>query len=80
MRVRAAAAGKASHFRDLPASNFAVGWQPGAAMTLDEKLDEALKETFPASDAFWLAPDAALLQSTEETIVTKCSEPIDRST
>jgi hypothetical protein len=49
-------------------------------MTLDEKLDEALKETFPASDAFWLPPDAALLQSMEETIVTKCSEPIDRST
>ena len=26
-------------------------------MTLDEKLDEALKETFPASDAFYLSPD-----------------------
>lgn len=26
-------------------------------MTLDEKLDEALKETFPASDAFWLPPE-----------------------
>jgi hypothetical protein len=26
-------------------------------MTPDEKLDEALKETFPASDAFWLEPD-----------------------
>lgn len=25
--------------------------------TLDEKLDEALKETFPASDAFALFPD-----------------------
>jgi hypothetical protein len=49
-------------------------------MTLDEKLDEALKETFPASDAFWLPPDAAWLQSMEKTIVTKCSEPIDRST
>jgi len=26
-------------------------------MTPDEKLDEALKETFPASDAFWLPPE-----------------------
>lgn len=25
-------------------------------MTPDEKLDEALKGTFPASDAFWLPP------------------------
>ena len=28
-------------------------------MTLDEKLDEALKGTFPASDAFYLSPDGA---------------------
>ncbi len=28
-------------------------------MNLEEKLDEALKETFPASDAFWLAPQAS---------------------
>ncbi|HJS39430.1 MAG TPA: hypothetical protein VJ789_15000 [Burkholderiales bacterium] len=28
-------------------------------LNLDEKLDEALKGTFPASDAFYLAPDAA---------------------
>jgi len=26
-------------------------------LSLDEKLDEALKDTFPASDAFCLAPD-----------------------
>jgi hypothetical protein len=26
-------------------------------MSLEDKLDEALKETFPASDAFWLAPE-----------------------
>jgi AICAR transformylase/IMP cyclohydrolase PurH len=26
-------------------------------MTQDEKLDEALKGTFPASDAFYLFPD-----------------------
>ena len=25
-------------------------------MTLDEKLDDALKGTFPASDAFYLSP------------------------
>lgn len=29
-------------------------------MTLDEKLDEALKGTFPASDAFYLPPENAL--------------------
>lgn len=28
-------------------------------LSADEKLDEALKGTFPASDAFYLAPDAA---------------------
>jgi hypothetical protein len=28
-------------------------------LSLDEKLDEALKGTFPASDAFHLAPDDA---------------------
>ena len=27
-----------------------------SGMTLEEKLDEALKQTFPASDAFSLAP------------------------
>jgi hypothetical protein len=48
-------------------------------MTLDEKLEEALKETFPASDAFWLAPETAFRrQSTEDGIITKCSEPSDR--
>ena len=29
-------------------------------MTPDEKLDEALKATFPASDAFWLPSEKAL--------------------
>ena len=49
-------------------------------MTLDEKLDEALKETFPASDAFWLAPETALPRhAVEDGTITKCSEPIDRS-
>lgn len=34
-------------------------------MTMDEKLDEALKQTFPASDAFSLAPGASeFLRST----------------
>lgn len=28
-------------------------------MTQEEKLEEALRETFPASDAFWLEPQAA---------------------
>lgn len=28
-------------------------------MSQDEKLDEALKGTFPASDAFYLSPDNA---------------------
>ena len=28
-------------------------------MTAEEKLDEALKQTFPASDAFWLPPETA---------------------
>jgi hypothetical protein len=28
-------------------------------MSQDEKLDEALKGTFPASDAFYLSPDSA---------------------
>lgn len=28
-------------------------------MTPDEKLDEALRETFPASDAFWVAPQGS---------------------
>jgi hypothetical protein len=30
-------------------------------MTLDEKLDEALKGTFPASDAFYLSPAPTVL-------------------
>ena len=42
-----------------------------AIMTLDEKLDEALKETFPASDAFYLSP--------EEGATEQCSGPSDPS-
>lgn len=30
---------------------------PSKKMTMDERLDEALKQTFPASDAFELLPD-----------------------
>lgn len=30
---------------------------PMPAMSLEDKLDEALKETFPASDAFALSPE-----------------------
>ncbi len=49
-------------------------------MTQEQKLDEALRETFPASDAFWVAPEPAVLrQTTEDRTTTKCSEPIDRS-
>lgn len=40
-------------------------------MTQDEKLDEALKETFPASDAFYLLPYKASAE--------QCSEPTDPS-
>ena len=40
-------------------------------MTLDEKLDEALKETFPASDPFYLSP--------EEEAAERCSRPGDPS-
>jgi hypothetical protein len=40
-------------------------------VTLDEKLDQALKDTFPASDAFYLSPD--------EPDAEPCSEPIDPS-
>lgn len=28
-------------------------------MTQEQKLDEALKETFPASDPFWIEPEQA---------------------
>jgi hypothetical protein len=40
-------------------------------LTQDEKLDEALKETFPASDAFWLEPEGEPEQA--------CKEPSDPS-
>jgi hypothetical protein len=50
-------------------------------MTLDERLDEALEATFPASDAFWLTPEGVSTRHTAgESIIAKCSEPIDRST
>jgi hypothetical protein len=35
-------------------------------MTIDEKLDEALKQTFPASDAFSLLPDPLDQQRPED--------------
>lgn len=34
-------------------------------MTQDEKLDEALRGTFPASDAFYLSPDRDSLANGE---------------
>jgi hypothetical protein len=36
-------------------------------MSQDEKLDEALKGTFPASDAFYLSPESAESVADEET-------------
>jgi hypothetical protein len=49
-------------------------------MTQEQKLDEALTETFPASDAFWVAPEGAVLRQTaEDRTTTKWSEPVDRS-
>ena len=45
----------------------------------EEKLDEALKETFPASDAFYLPPDdAASRKALEEKSAKQCSVPADR--
>lgn len=35
-------------------------------MNLEEKLDEALKQTFPASDAFSLSPDPQFLRAPRE--------------
>ena len=40
-------------------------------MTLDEKLDQALKETFPASDAFYLPPAAPATPASEEIFATE---------
>jgi hypothetical protein len=48
-------------------------------LTPDEKLDEALKETFPASDAFYLPPDdSARGKVLEEKVAKQRSEPSDR--
>lgn len=46
-------------------------------MTLDEKLDEALKETFPASDAFYLPPDAAVSSANDKAKTAPCRLPAD---
>ena len=46
----------------------------------EEKLDEALKETFPASDAFYLPPDdAASRNALEEKSAKQCSVPACRT-
>ena len=48
-------------------------------MTQDEKLDEALKGTFPASDAFFLLPDRDEVALVEERqIGQKTSKPKDK--
>ena len=50
------------------------------AMTPDEKLDEALQETFPASDAFWIAPWAGGLRpAAGRGTIDQCNEPTDQS-
>lgn len=49
-------------------------------MTPDEKLDEALQETFPASDAFWIAPWASGLRpAAGRGTIDQCNEPADQS-
>lgn len=35
-------------------------------LTQEQKLDEALKETFPASDPFYVAPETERAQENEE--------------
>ena len=49
-------------------------------LNLDEKLDEALKGTFPASDAFYLAPDdTRAAVSVKARTAEPCIAPADRS-
>jgi len=38
-------------------------------MTQDEKLDEALKGTFPASDAFYLAPKSTASDAPRKSLL-----------
>ena len=40
-------------------------------MTQDEKLDEALKQTFPASDPFSLAPEKSSPAPSSEPVVPR---------
>ena len=46
-------------------------------MTQEEKLDEALKGTFPASDAFYLSPDKADSAAYEQTPARAVLGPVD---
>jgi hypothetical protein len=46
--------------------------------SLDEKLDEALKETFPASDAFALVPDPVDFRQTEEAKTNVAQDRVNR--
>lgn len=49
-------------------------------LTQEQKLDEALKGTFPASDAFYVPPDrSAWRDAQDEKSVKQCSEPADPS-
>jgi len=47
-------------------------------LNLDEKLDEALKGTFPASDAFYLAPDAARIGDSGTPVPAAASNDASR--
>ncbi|MGE0873657.1 MAG: hypothetical protein AB7O31_03185 [Burkholderiales bacterium] len=49
-------------------------------LSQDEKLDEALKDTFPASDAFYLAPDdTRAAVSGQASTPGPCIAPADQS-
>lgn len=56
-----------------------VGDWGADVLTAEEKLDQALEDTFPASDAFWLGPGApATPEDPEQTKARKCEQPGDR--
>lgn len=47
---------------------------------LDEKLDDALKDTFPASDPFYLAPDEERAdRSVQAETPDPCAAPVAKS-
>jgi hypothetical protein len=58
-------------------ANFRHGLATHMRDDLEDKLDEALKQTFPASDAFWLPPVTAWPRpaADERTAAEHCSAP-----